>query len=216
VWVPKEQLIAGEGPDAAAAAARQTRLSAERASRLPILVLACIAVAVLAGLIARISWRALVAALAGTAAYYAVYGGLFFVIHGYRWSLSAFNTEAYVKSFMNGRLIEAGFAALCGVAVAAYVYPLLRRDPQGPQVSRYLPGYLALGPATALVILGTLALQVSWFLWTWGPSVVWTLPDLKSGFKYDLDLVQMTAVGGSALVAPLVAYVIGRYHPKVM
>jgi hypothetical protein len=35
VWVPKEQIVAGEGPDAAAAAARETRLSNER-GRMPI------------------------------------------------------------------------------------------------------------------------------------------------------------------------------------
>jgi hypothetical protein len=216
VWVPKEQVIDGEGPDAAAAAARAARLSNERSHRLPIPILVCIAVVVMGGVVGRVSWRALVAAIAGAAAYYAVYDSLFFVFHGYQWSLSAFNTEAYVKTFMNWRLAEAGFAALFGVAVAAFVYPLLRRDPEGPQVSRYLAGYLALGPATLLVILGTLALQVGWFLWMWGPDVVWTLPELRSGFKYDLDLVQMTAVGGSVLLAPLVAYVMGRYHPKVM
>lgn len=216
VWVPREQVVAGEGSDAAAAAARETRLANERAKRMPIFVIVCLAVAVMVVVIGRASWRALVAALAGALAYYAVYDLLFFIVHGYRWSLSAFNTETYVKTFMNWRLTEAGFAALVAVAVAAYVYPLLRREPQGPQVSRYLAGYLALGPATVLVILGTLGLQVGWFLWVWGADVVWTLPDLREGFKYDLDLVQMTAVGGSVLIAPLVAYVMGRYHPKVM
>lgn len=215
-WVSREQAVAGDGSDAAAAAARETRLSSERARRMPIFVIVCIAVVVMLVVIGRASWRALVAALAGVLTYYAVYDLLFFLVHGYRWSLSAFNTETYVKTFMNWRLGEAGFAALSAVAVAAYVYPLLRREPQGPQVSKYLAGYLALGPATVLVILGTLGLQVGWFLWVWGADVVWTLPDLKEGFKYDLDLVQMTAVGGSALIAPLVAYVIGRYHPKVM
>lgn len=215
-WVPRDQIVAGAGSDAAAAAARETRLSTERARRMPIFVIMCIAVAVMVVIIGRASWRALVAALAGALAYYAVYNLLFFIIHGYRWSLSAFNTETYVKTFMNWRLAEAGFAALFAVAVAAYVYPLLRREPHGPQVSRYLAGYLALGPATVLVILGTLGLQVGWFLWVWGADVVWTLPDLREGFKYDLDLVQMTAVGGSALIAPLVAYVMGRYHPRVM
>jgi hypothetical protein len=216
VWVPKEQVVAGPGADATAAAAREARLSNERAKRMPIFIVVCVAVAAMIAVIGRASWRALVAALAGALAYYAMYDLLFFLIHGYRWSLSAFNTETYVKTFMNWRLVEAGFAALFAVAVAAYVYPLLRREPQGPQVSRYLAGYLALGPATVLVILGTLGLQVAWFLWVWGADVVWTLPDLREGFKYDLDLVQMTGVGGAVLIAPLVAYVMGRYHPKVM
>jgi len=207
----------GDGtPDGAVAAARQGRLAAERWSRLPLAVVIWIAVIAVAAAIGMVSWRALVSAFAGSAAYYVVYGGLFFVIHGYHWSLSAFNTETYVKTFMNWRLGEAGIAALVGVAVAAFVYPLLRRNPKGPQTLEYLSGYLALGPATILVLLGTLWTQVAWYLWQWGADVVWMLPDLRLAFKYDLDLVQMSAIGVCALFAPLVTYLIGRYHPKVM
>ena len=161
------------------------------------------------------SWRALVAAVAGTAAYYAIYGTLFFGVHGYRWSLSIINTEQLLKTFMMWPMGEAAFAALVGVAVAAAVYPLLRREPKGPQVPQYLPGHLALGAATILVVLGSLALQVARYLQWWGAQVVWTLPDLRMSFKYDLDLVQMTAVGAVVLVAPVVTYLIGLYHPRV-
>jgi hypothetical protein len=99
--------------------------------------------------------------------------------------------------------------------VAAAVYPLLREYPKGPQISRYLPGYLSLASSTLLVILATLAVQVAWFWWQWGAAVVWTLPDLRWGFKFDLDLVQMTAVGAAAILGPVVAYLVGRYHPRV-
>ncbi len=58
-------------------------------------------------------------------------------------------------------------------------------------------------------------MQVAWFLWMWGASISWVLPDFKWAFKYDLDLVQMTAVGAAVVLAPLVSYLIGRYHPKV-
>ena len=87
--------------------------------------------------------------------------------------------------------------------------------PRARRIAEYLAGYLALAPATLLVILGTLAVQVAWFLWRWGAAVTWMLPDFRWAFKYDLDLVQMTAVGASVLLAPLVTYLIGRYHPKV-
>jgi hypothetical protein len=167
------------------------------------------------GMVFLASWRAGIAALVGTAAYYGVYEFMFFGAHGYRWSLSAFNTETYVRSFMSMRLLEAGVAALVACAVAALVYPWLRARPKGPQVAKYLAGHLTLGPATILMVLATLAFQVAWYLWKWGAAVVWTLPDLQAGFKYDLDLVQMTAVGGVALLAPLVTYLIGRYHPMV-
>jgi len=211
----REQLLSGGGPDANAASAKADRLGAERSERLPLLLFACAAALLAVGVIGVASWRALVSALVGTVAYYAIYELLFFVVHRYRWSLSAFNSETYVKIFMNWRLGEAAFAALAGVAVATLVYPFLRSEPKGPGEAAYLAGYLSLAPATLLVVLATLGLQVGWFLWQWGAAVVWTLPDLMWGFKYDLDLAQMTAVGAVALLAPLVTYLLGRYHPRV-
>ncbi|MFU8891913.1 MAG: hypothetical protein ACNA76_09775, partial [Anaerosomatales bacterium] len=98
---------------------------------------------------------------------------------------------------------------------AAIIYPLLHAEPKGPRVRGHLAGWLALGPATVLAVMATLALQVAWFLWAYGAEVVWRLPDLKWGFKYDLDLIQATAVGATALLAPLVTYLIGRYHPRI-
>ena len=210
-----EQLMAGGGPDANAVAARDARLAAERQERMPWFLGILAAILVVVVIIGVFSWRALLAALAGTVTYYAVYEALFFGVHHYQWSLSAFNTETYVASFIGWRIAEAAFAGLLGVAVSAAIYPLLRTTPKGPQDPRYLPGYLGLAPATLLVVIGSLAAQVGWYLWQWGARVVWILPDLRLAFKYDLDLVQMTAVGAIAVIAPLVTYLIGRYHPKV-
>lgn len=215
-WVSKDTVTAGGGSRANAKEARDARLAAERQSRLPVIALVLAAFVVVFVAIGLLSWRALASVGAGVLAYVVVYAFFYFVLHGYRWSLSAFNTEEYVKAFMNWRLLESAFSAMCGVAVATFVYPLLRVAPKGPRSPEYLSGYLALGPATVLGILAVLGLQVGWFLWQWGADVVWTLPDLRAGFKYDLDLVQMTGVGISVLISPLVAYVTGRYHPKVM
>ncbi|MEI7814266.1 MAG: alkaline phosphatase family protein [Coriobacteriia bacterium] len=203
------------GPDGYAAYVRGARLALERQARLPISLIIVGAVVLVIALIGVVSWRALVAALAGTAAYYAIYEGLFFGLHRYRWSLSVFNTEEQVGSFMNGRLLEAAISALVAVAVAAVVYPYLRRVGWGSRYRRYLPGWLALAPATLLVVLGTLAVQAAWFLWWWGATITWVLPDFKWAVKYDFDLVQMTAVGAAVVLAPIVTYLIGRYHPKV-
>jgi hypothetical protein len=194
--------------------ARGERLAAERRERLPTaLALAGAALLVLVALFV-LSWRAGIAAAAGTLAYYLVYNGLYFVVHGYRWSLSAFNTEEFVQQFFYLRMAEAAVAGVVAVLVAALIYPLLRTDPKGPRDRRYLAGWIALGPATILAIMATLALQVAWFLWAWGADVVWRLPDLRWGFKYDLDLTQMTALGAAALLAPVVTYLVGRFHPK--
>lgn len=209
-------------PRASDAAIRE-RLSAARASREgfdrkqrgsgPALWIAAVSLVVLVYAGAA-SWRALAAALAGTAAYYAFYNLLFFGVHRYLWSLSAFNSEDRIKAWMNGRLAEAAIAGLVGVLVAAWVYPLLRQEPKGSR-GRYLAGWLTLGPLTVLVAQATLGLQVAWFLWWWGLTPTWRLPDLMWGFKFDLDLVQATALGAAALLAPLVTFLVGRYHPRV-
>lgn len=195
-------------------AADLARLSFDRDERLQTSLLAAIGCLAVLALIGIASWRALVAALAGTATYYLVYNGLFFVVHRYAWSLSAFNSEDKIEAWMNGRLIEAALSMLAAAAVAAVVYPYLRSLPRMPRGS-YLPGWLTLGPATALATLATLGVQVAWFVWAWGIDPVWGLPDLKWGFKYDLDLIQATAVGFVAVLTPLVTYLVGRYHPRV-
>lgn len=190
------------------------RMKLDRLSRLRT-GLGGVAIALFVVLVIGVASRqALVAALAGTAAYYAVYDGLFFLVHGYRWSLSAFNSEDLISGWMNMRLAEAALAMLVAALMAALVYPLLRKHPKGP-TAEFLPGWLTLGPATALVILATLAVQVAWFYWAWGIVPEWRLPDLMWGFKYDLDLIQATAVGFIALLTPIVTYLIGRYHPLV-
>jgi len=193
---------------------RAERLAADRVERLPLALAAFGLAVVLLLAVGLRSWRALVAALAGTAAYFAVYNTLFFGVHGFAWSLSSINTEAMLDGFMNLRLAETVAAALVGTAVSAAVYPLLRGMPKAPR-AEYLPGWLALGPVTALVVQATLWMQAAWFIWAWGVIADWRLPDLKWAFKYDLDLVQMTALGVAAVLAPVVTYAVGRYHPRV-
>jgi hypothetical protein len=197
---------------AAFATATDDRLAAERSDRLPIalgLVVLCILAVVAVGVL---SWRALIAALAGTAAYYIVYEGFYFFVHGYTWSLSAFNSEALLKGFQYGRMTDAIIAGVVAAVVAAEMYLALRAAPKRP-TGEYLPGWLALGASTVLVIQATIGLQVAWYLWYWGASVTWYIPDLAMGFKYDFDLVQLTALGAVALLAPVVTFLIGRYHP---
>ena len=213
--LPSAMIGRAVSADEVAAFVTERRLATERMQRAPYsLVIVGIVLAVLC-VVGFTSWQALVSALAGTAVYYALYNGLFFWVHGFNWSLSAFNTETHVTAFMNGRMVETVVAGLVGVTVAALVYPFLRSAPKGPQVRGYLGGWLALAPATVLAIQGTLAVQVAWYLWWYGARVSWIIPDLKWGFKADLDMIQMTALGAVALLAPVVTYLIGRYHPRV-
>jgi len=98
--------------------------------------------------------------------------------------------------------------------VAGDVYLMLRPEPKGVRAG-FTPGWLSLGVATALSIQALLGLQVAWFLWQWGAKTVWRLPDLMWGFKYDLDLIQGTAIAGVALLGPVLTYLVGRFHPRV-
>lgn len=222
---PSGLVLGDSGEDAIAVSGARTvvrleptvveRSAADRARRLPVagaLVGLSVLPLLLVGLMSR---TALAAALTGTAAYYVVYNGLFFLVHGYHWSLSALNSEERIQQWMSLRMGETALAGLIAVAVASAVYPLLRERPRGPR-GPYLAGWLTLGPTTVLLVLSTLGLQVAWFLWWWGVEPVWRLPDLMWGFKFNLDLVQATALGATAAVAPLVSYLVGRYHPRVV
>lgn len=189
------------------------RLAFDRGRRLWIGLAGLAAALAILAVVAVASWRMLVAATAGTVAYYAVYNMLFFVVHGYAWSLSAFNEETKVKAFMNGRMIEAVVSAGVAAVVASVVYVRLRRR-SGAAERVPLSTALTLGPVTALAVLATIGVQVAWFVWGWGVGWTWNLPDLKWGFKTDLDLIQATAVGVSALVLCVVTLVVMRYGPS--
>ncbi|MDO8963128.1 MAG: alkaline phosphatase family protein [Coriobacteriia bacterium] len=194
-------------------AATQARLQRERGERLPMALGLVLAAILLIAVVGIFSWRALVSALAGAAGYYITYNALYFGLHRYGlWSLSSFNSEDLLKAFMNARMIEAVIAGVVAAFIAADVYLVTRKEPKRPK-GEYLPGWLALGVATALVIQATLVIQVAWYLWFWGASLVWFIPDLQMGFKYDLDLIQLTAVGAIALLGPVITYLAGRYHP---
>jgi hypothetical protein len=194
-------------------AATEARLAGERAARLPLgLAVAAVALAVIAA-VGLLSWRALVSAFAGAVGYYLLYHGLFLVLHGYQWSLSAFNSESMLSAFFNARMLEAAASGLFAAFVAAEVYMALRGKDLVRPKGEYLPGWLALGTATVLTIQATIALQVAWYLWRWGVPLTWVLPDFEWAFKYDLDLIQVTALAVAALIAPLATFIVGRFHP---
>lgn len=203
-------------PDALAglrAEADAARLAEERDGRLALLVGAIVAAVVFALVLAITSWRALVASLAGTAAYFALYNALFFGAHRLRWSLSAFNEETLIDAFFNQRMLEAALSGLFACVVAALICIALRPRASGSRSGRGVE-WLSLGGAVVLSIQAALVLQVAVFLWRWGPSVTWILPDMAQAFKYDLDLIQLTALGAAAVFGPLATWIVARLHPR--
>jgi hypothetical protein len=59
--------------------------------------------------------------------------------------------------------------------------------------------------ATSFFVGLGLLLQLDLFYWSYGLTWDWYLPDLKCGFKYYLDLLQLFATGLAALFAPPIA-----------
>lgn len=186
------------------------RLARERDERLAVIVGSIVAVLVFVVFLGVTSWRALVAALAGVATYTAAYNALFFGLHRLTWSLSAFNEETLIDAFFNQRMIEAAGAGVLACLVAALVYLALRRREKRPSVAEWL----AVGGAVVLAVQAALVLQVAVFLWRWGADVTWILPNMRDAFKYDLDLIQLTALGAAALLGPLLVWAVAAVHPR--
>lgn len=181
---------------ARAQAARSARFWRERMARLPIaLGLALVPPLYLLVFRRRICqvWPPFLFALL----YFVFYNALFFG-RGYTWSLSAFNTEAQIKPFFNGRLLDAALSA----AVAGLLLALLSwKKPPLETLERmatfsFFVGYL-------------LFLQVDLFYWLYNIRFSWTLPDLKLGFKYYMDLLQMVSTGFLAPILAPVGMLIG-------
>jgi hypothetical protein len=176
---------------ARAQAARNARFWRERLGRLPI-ALGIALFPLLYLLIFRGRKRQILLPLAFSLLYFVFYNALFFG-RGYTWSLSAFNTEAQIEAFFNERLLDAALS----VAVAGLILALISwKKPPLQTLERmttfsFFVGYFLL-------------LQVDLFYWLYNLRFTWALPDLKLGFKYYMDLLQMVPTGFLAvLLAPL-------------
>jgi len=176
---------------ARAQAARAKRFWQERLLRLPI-ALGIAFVPLLYLLLFRRRWRQLLIPLGFALLYFAFYNALFFG-RGYNWSLSAFNTEAQIKAFFNERLLDAALSFTVAGLLLAFVSwkRLLLQTLERMVTFAFFVGYLLL-------------LQVDLFYWLYNIRFSWALPDLKLGFKYYMDLLQMVPTGLlGVILAPL-------------
>lgn len=176
---------------ARAQAARAKRLWRERLLRLPI-ALGIALVPLLYLLLFRRRLRQLLLPLGFALLYFVFYNALFFG-RGYNWSLSAFNSEAQIKTFFNGRLLDAAISFIAAgllLALVSWKRPLLQTLERMVTFAFFV-GYLLL-------------LQVDLFYWLYNIRFSWALPDLKLGFKYYMDLLQMVPTGLlGVILAPL-------------
>jgi len=180
---------------AKARAARARRIWRERLARFPIALLVAV-VPLLYLLNYRKRLRQLLLPLAFAILYFILYNALFFG-RGYNWSLSAFNTESQIKAFFNQRIIDAALSVLLvGIILAVISWKRSALETAERMVAfSFFVGYILL-------------LQVDLFYWLHNIKFTWYLPDLKLGFKYYLDLLQMLSTGFLALVLPLLALLI--------
>lgn len=175
--------------------AKEARMGAERASRLPTAAVLALVPLVVFIYLGRNRFFSL--ALGGAVLYFALYNVLFFLVHRFKWSLSIFNEESMIKSFFNDRTLEAAII----VVVAGLVMGVaagLRSKYSGPE--------LAQGAATmSLLVAYGLGLQILLFYYLYGVSFGWFIPNLVWGFKFYVDLLQMVPTGfASVLVVPVV------------
>ncbi len=181
---------------ARATAARNGRFWRERLGRLPI-ALGIALFPLLYLLIFRGRKRQILLPLAFSLLYFVFYNALFFG-RGYNWSLSAFNSEAQIEAFFNGRLLDAALSTIVAgliLALISWKKPPLQTLERMTTFSFFV-GYFLL-------------LQVDLFYWLYNIRFSWALPDLKLGFKYYLDLLQMVPTGFLAVLLALGGVLIG-------
>ncbi len=178
----------------AASGARTAKLARERTGRLPSVLALVLVPGALLWFLGR--KRGLAAAIGSALVYFVVYNLLFFGVHHYAFSLSSFNEESMIQSYFNQRMLEAAVS----VIVAAVVY--------GVVAGRSGAGGLELASGGAVVsglVWYGLLLQVLVMAYLYGLKFDWMIPDLKIGFKFYLDMLQMVATGLAAVAVPLVA-----------
>lgn len=173
---------------------KDLRLKAERSSRATTAILLALLPLLALYFLVRNRW--FVVAVGGAALYFIGYNVLFFLIHGYRHSLSVFNEDRLIMQFFNARMLEAALIVLA-VAVLMGLVVGLRKEYDGPELAQGVAGM------SYLVAYG-LALQVLWFFYQNGVSFGWFVPDLRMGMKFYIDLMQVVPTGLASLaVVPL-------------
>ena len=171
--------------------AKEGRLWRERLRRLPVALLVLVIPAIYLAFYRQ--KRELVVPLVGAGTYFFLYNGYFFV-RGLKWSLSAVNEEWMLPGFLQQRVVEGAISLL----IAALVVGVLMRG-------RTIFETAKAAVNTSFFVGFGLLLQVDLFFWLYSLDFDWCLPNLKWGFKYYLDLLQLFPTGLAALVAPFVA-----------
>jgi hypothetical protein len=177
--------------------ASRAKHQADRASRLPLLLIAlALPVAPSAIAVRRRRWAGLAAAGAGVASTFAAFL-LLRTAAGVRLSLSSINNEENLPGYFLGILALTGAALVAGLLVAFTV--ARRRDPDAPTLCRL--GLIVVGG-----VVSALAVLATAFHWDHGLLLEWRLADIDDRFLGFVRLVQLQAVAFGALLVPPLAW----------
>lgn len=191
-------------------AARAERLNRERLMRLPfaLVTLGIVLLYLLWWRRERWNWKA---PLLGAVIYFALWNTIYFLVHRFTYSISEFNVESSIVSFITGRVIE----ALIALTIAGVVVAILRSRAPRIEIARDVVH-------TMLLVAIGLGVQIGVYYVTWGFTSAWNLPDLFQGFKYYMDLYQTTVfwpllpvplAALLPLVALAIAWIVNRVFP---
>jgi len=182
--------------DEAVARSETNQLWSERLLRLPYLLVPLLLI-VPAILLYRPRRGLLVPALLGVL-FFALYWGIYLLLRGLTVSFTAVGGWPE-EAFFYSRVLD----AVIVMAVVAIVVGLLwRGQPWHEVVWR--------ANWTALTIAWAMVVQLGLFLWLYGFTMIWRLPDLGWGFKFYLDLMGTLGLGLAGVFLPWLALGVSR------
>ncbi len=161
-------------------AARASRLAGERWLRLLGALWLLLPVGLYGWVWARARWSWKAPVLVGLGVLIAL-PLIYLVVRGLTYSLTMFNRDSEIETFLTGRVID----ALIVLLVATLVVAVWRRKAG--------PGEVARDTVHMMGVVGAgLMVQILVFFVLWGVQFDWVLPDTVLGFKYYIDVFTST------------------------
>jgi hypothetical protein len=162
-------------------AAQAERLNRERLARLPLALLLFAPVALYAWWWRRAGWPWR-APLAAALLYFVIWNAAYFLVQGYRHTISMINSEASGQQLLVAALGD----ALLALAAASALLGVLRRNGTAGGIARDAAN-------TLFLVAAGLEVQILSYYVVWDVVLRWHIGDLDWAFKYYMDVVQ-TAV----------------------
>lgn len=143
----------------------------------------------------------LFSALAQIIIFYSIYYGIYF-FRGFSFSLSDFNDYAYFDSFMNNRRIEAVCALLLSYTPLLMNCFFMHKRLYTWLNYVFFPVFIEFN----FYLSFTLAAQCAYYIFSFGPVMTNSLPEMSSALKYYFDIQLMILTQAVSLLIACAAY----------